>query len=189
MTINEIILKRFSTVLFSDKPVEREKLITLFEVARWAPSSYNEQPWRFIYGIKRDHDVFIKFLECLSEANKEWASNAPVLCLSLAKKNYSRNNLSNRFALYETGMAVGNMLLQAIDLGLNIHQMAGYNVEQAIKNLEIPDDFSPIAMMAIGYKAESGNFPDELIRKEKRSRERKELSDLVSYSRYSNFKI
>jgi nitroreductase len=121
MTNNTIlpeILKRKSIMSFSDKPVEPEKLKLLFEAARWAPSSSNVQPWRFIYASKEDSENYNKIFDLLFEGNKVWAGSAPVLAISIAEVVMEYKERPNRFAFHDLGMAVGNLLIQATSMGI-----------------------------------------------------------------------
>ena len=177
--LNSIIKERYSTVIFSTKPIENKKLESLFEAARWAPSSYNEQPWRFILGVKNKDENYQKLLDSLVEANQYWAKYAPVLVLSLTKKNSTVKNTPNRFAQYDTGMAVGNLLAQATYLDLSVHQMGGYSIDKVRNYFNIDDEFEPLALMAIGYKGDIKLFPDDLIEREQRKRFRKSLGEFM----------
>ncbi len=178
--INELILKRRSPVLFSDRPVENEKLELLFEAARWAPSSHNQQPWRFMFAKRKDKDDFNRLFDCLSPGNKLWAGTVPVLILSIAETISSYNKKMNKYAFHDVGLAVSNLIIQATFMGLFVHQMGGYDNEKARNTLKIPDDYDPVAMIAVGYLAESyEGFPQELIKREKATRLRKPLNEIV----------
>jgi nitroreductase len=176
--LHSLITERYSPVIFSTKQVEEEKLRLLFDAARWAPSSYNEQPWRFIVGVKDQGENYENILDSLVEANQYWAKYAPVLALSFAKKNSTVKDKPNRFAQYDTGMAVGNLLAQATSMGLYVHQMGGYSREKVIKAFNIEDEFEPMAAMAIGYKGDIELFPDDLKERELKKRVRKPLDDI-----------
>ena len=152
--INELLQKRFSPRAFEDRSVSRETVRTLLEAARWAPSSFNEQPWRFLVATRDDPTDFAKLLECLVPGNQEWAKDAPVLMLSVAKVTFSRNDKPNRHAYHDVGLAVSQLIVQATALGLRAHQMAGYDVEKARENYVIPEGFDPVAVLAIGYSGE-----------------------------------
>ena len=180
MNILDSVKYRYSTVLFSSKPVDNEKLELLFEAARWAPSAYNEQPWRFIIGIKEKNENYDKLLKCLVDGNKYWAKNAPVLVLIIAKTLLDRNQKINSTSFYDTGMAVGNLLNQATSLNLIGHQMGGFNKDMAKQELQIPAFFEPISIMAIGYKGNTEDFPDDLQFREKKTRTRKSLDELFN---------
>ncbi len=177
--IHQLIQDRFSTVIFSSKHVEDNKLELLFEAARWAPSSFNEQPWRFIVGIKGKDENYEKLYNSLMEANRNWAKYAPILVLSIALKDSPVTGKPNRFAQYDTGMAVGNLLAQATSLNLFVHQMGGYNVSKAREFFQIDDKYELMAIMAIGYKGEIELFPDEIQEREQKNRFRKPLNEIL----------
>jgi nitroreductase len=177
--IHQIIRERYSTVVFSSKHIEEAKLTMLLEAARWAPSAFNEQPWRFIVGVKGMDDNYQKILDCLVEANQYWAKYAPVLIISVAHKYSSVTGKSNRFAHYDTGMAVGNLLAQATSLGLYVHQMGGYNTSKAKELFEIENDYELMAAMAIGYKGEIDLFPDDLKERESKKRYRRSIDEIL----------
>jgi len=182
--IYKLIEKRYSPVTFSSQNVEEEKLFQLFEAARWAPSSFNDQPWNFIYGLKGKDEIYDKLFDCLLEPNQMWAKYAPVLMLSVANMISPTTQKENPYAFHDTGMAVGNLLMQATSMGLYAHQMGGYSKEQAIESLKIPKTHSPVAMIAIGYKGNSEDFPEELQQKGNKERTRKLLKDFVFNSEF-----
>jgi nitroreductase len=177
--IHELIKERYSTVVFSSKHVEDNKLKLLFEAARWAPSAFNEQPWRFILGIKGKDDNYEMIYNCLMEANRNWAKYAPVLVLSMSLKNSTVTGKPNRFAQYDTGMAVGNLLAQATSLDLFVHQMGGYNVNKARELFNLGDEYELMASMAIGYKGDVNLFPGDLKERESKKRYRKPLDEIL----------
>ncbi len=177
--IQESITSRFSPLAFSEKPVEPEKIIAMFEAARWAPSSFNEQPWRFIYAVRENHSIFESLLDCLVEGNRIWARNAPMLVLSVAKINFSSNNKNNKYAFHDVGLATGNLLNQATYMGLVTHPMGGFSVAKAKENLLIPEGFEPVAMIAIGYHGNVKDLPEDLRSRELSTRMRKPLQDIV----------
>lgn len=177
--INELLRKRYSPLAFDKKAVEEVKVMRLFEAARWAPSSRNEQPWRFIYATVDDSQAFQAMFDCLFDGNKIWAKNVPLLILSLSKSVSSFNGKPNPYALHDTGMAVGNMLTQATDMGLFVHQMGGYDKEMARKRLDIPAEYEPVAMIAVGYKGNADDLPEELHEREKAERTRMSLDEII----------
>lgn len=178
--INKLIKDRRSPVIFSGRPVEKEKLESMFEAARWAPSSHNQQPWRFIIAKKEDETDFNRLFDCLSPGNQLWVRTVPVLILSIAETISSYNQKVNKYAFHDVGLAVGNLLLQAAYMGLFVHQMGGYDNEKARNNLKIPHGYDPVAMIAVGYPAESyEGFPRELVEREKALRKRNPLSETV----------
>ena len=150
--IHRLMEERWSPVVYSDEPVEEEKLQILFEAARWAPSCYNEQPWSFYLGEG--------VLDCLVDANRAWAQYAPVLGISVAHLKFAKNGKPNRHAHHDVGLAMGALILQAVDLDLSVHQMAGFSVEKARELLGLDEDHDPVAAFAIGYRADPKSLPD-----------------------------
>jgi nitroreductase len=177
--ILDLFKRRWSPRAFSDQPVEAEKLRMLFEAARWAPSSNNEQPWRFIVANKDSETEWNRLLACLVEGNRKWAYRAPVLILSVASLNFDDDSKPNRHAFHDTGMAVENLVLQATALGLSAHQMAGFDVEKARVDLKIPSGNEPVAMIAVGYPGDPAQLSDRLRAREAQPRVRKPLTEFV----------
>lgn len=174
-----LIKKRKSIVSFSEELLSDDAIKLLFEAARWAPSSRNQQPWRFIYSQKNSKEEYSRLYKLLEPGNQVWAHSAPLLVLSISELISDYKNRPNRFAFHDLGMAVGNLLLQATSMGIYVHQMGGYNVEKAREELNIPERFEPAAMMAIGYPGEIDNLPVELKRRELAKRTRKEEEEFV----------
>jgi nitroreductase len=170
--ILEVIQQRRSRRAYGDKMVEPEKIRSLFEAARWAPSSLNEQPWFYIYATTDQEPLWKNIFETLKEGNKVWAQHAPLLILSLARKNFIRFDSPNPSAKYDLGAANAFLSLQAAHLGLNVHQMAGFDAKTAIKNLGIPDIYEPVIVMAIGYPGDVETLPENLKAREFAPRER-----------------
>ncbi len=164
-SIDTLIEQRYSPNHFAEKPVSQDHLHQLFEAARHAPSSYNEQPWRFIYATHDQPEAYRQLLYCINESNRTWAQQAPILMLSVAKKHFSKNEKPNRHAWHDTGTAVGFLLLKATELDLYSHQMAGFFPDKAREVLDIPDEYDPVAMIAIGYlgKEERPNKPRKAV--------------------------
>lgn len=178
-TLNPLIEKRRSTVSFSNKPVEGQKIHLLFEAARWAPSSYNEQPWRFIYGVKDNENSYQKLFDCLMEGNREWVKNAPMIVLSVAKKDFTLNGNPNFYARHDVGMATENLMIQAVQMGLMVHPMGGFDKKKAITDLSIPEGFEPVAMIAVGYPGEVNDLTEDLRKREQGKRVRKAQDEFV----------
>lgn len=176
--ILDLLRRRWSPRAFDDRPVESEKLRSLFEAARWAPSSNNGQPWRFLVATNENKTEYDRLFNCLVEANQKWAYRAPVLLLSVAKLQFEDGS-QNRHALHDTGMAAENLVIQATALGLVTHQMAGFHIDQARANCLIPDGYEPVAMMAVGYPGDPGLLSDRLQARETQPRVRKPLSEFV----------
>ena len=178
MKPHKLIYNRWSPVAFDPKPVEHEKILALFEAARWAPSSRNAQPWRFIYGTSGLPAYDVLF-DLLNEGNKIWARTAPLLVLGLSEVISAYKDRPNRFAFYDTGMAVTNLLIQATNMDLFVHQMGGYDMEKARQVLGFPSRFEPASMMAIGYKGDPAQLPEDVVSRELQKRERKDLKEIL----------
>lgn len=153
--IHELIARRWSPRAFDGaRPVERNKLLACLEAARWAPSCFGDEPWRFIVCDKtEDATGWQKLFDCLTPKNRMWAGQAPVLLLSCAGYNFRTNGNPNRWAQYDTGAAAVSLCLQATALGLASHQMGGFDADKARTSFNIPDDYQPMAAMALGYQA------------------------------------
>jgi len=177
--IHDLLRRRWSPRAFSERPVERDKLQSLFEAARWAPSSNNEQPWSFVMATKDDEAGYRRLFHCLKEGNKKWAVTAPVLALSVARLAFEDDGTPNRHAFHDTGMAVFSLVVQATALGLFVHQMAGYDVEKARKDLRIPKGHDPVAMLAIGYPGDPDQLPEPYRTREFHQRERKSIREFI----------
>jgi nitroreductase len=176
--IHDLLMRRWSPRAFAERPVEPDTLRSLFEASRWAPSSNNEQPWRFLVASKESKADWDRLFACLVEGNQKWAHRAPVLMLSVARLKFGDGS-PNRHAFYDTGMAVENLVIQATALGLFIHQMAGFRVDQARVECKIPDGYEPVAMIAVGYPGDPATLPDYLRERELKPRERNSISEFV----------
>jgi nitroreductase len=174
-----IFHSRWSPRSFSDREVSPSDLARVFEAARWAASSYNEQPWRFLVGT-RNSTAYKKILDSLVPQNQAWAGRAPVLILGAARTKFSHNDSPNRVALYDLGAAASYLTLQAAALGLATHQMAGFDTEAARKAFEIPGDYILGAVIALGYQGEPAALSnDQMLAQETAPRTRKPLKDFV----------
>jgi nitroreductase len=174
----EPILNRWSPRAYADREVPMEDLKKGFEAARWAASSSNEQPWRFLVG-RRGDETFKKILDALVPGNQVWAKNAPVLILSVARKHFAHNGHVNRHSWHDTGAAMANFSVQITALGLHGHSMAGFDHNKAQAAFEIPDDFETVAVTAVGYLGDPDTLPEELRKREEQPRQRKDLKEFV----------
>jgi nitroreductase len=174
----EDILKRWSPRAYSDKPVTPQSLKEVFEAARWAASSYNEQPWRFLVGHRGD-ETYRKIFDALVEFNQSWAKSAPVLILSAGKKTFTSNGSPNHYQLHDVGAATAYIALQATALGFHAHSMGGFDRAKARKNFDIPEDFEIGAVTALGYLGDPDTLPDQMKQQELATRQRKPLSETV----------
>ncbi len=174
-----IFHERWSPRSFADREVNPETLAKIFEAARWAASSFNEQPWRFIVGVSGS-ETHRKIFESLGEFNQKWARTAPVLILDVALTKFSHNGTPNRVAFYDLGAAASYMTLEAASLGLATHQMAGFDPDKARELLGIPDEYVIGAVIALGYQDEPEKLGDAgLIEREVAPRTRKPLKEIV----------
>ncbi|MFO0820886.1 MAG: nitroreductase family protein [Pirellulales bacterium] len=175
----DAIADRWSPYLFEPRAVESEKLASCLEAARWAASSYNEQPWFFLVASREKSEDFAKLLDCLLEANQAWAKNAGVLLLTVVSRSFRRNGTPNRMAEHDLGLAVGNLSIQATALGLVVHPMAGINPSKARQLLAIPDGHDPITALALGYQGHAATGAGGLADRDLSPRTRKPLSEFV----------
>ncbi len=183
--IHDLLRRRWSPRAYSERMVEQDTLQSLFEAARWAPSSNNEQPWHFIVGTKDDPAAYDRLFACLKEGNKKWAFRAPVLLLSVARLNFEDEGTPNRHAWHDTGMAALSLCLQATAMGLIAHQMAGFDIEKARTDLEIPTGHEPVAMIAVGYPGDAVILDERLRQRELAPRERKSAREIVAVGRWN----
>ncbi len=183
--VHELIAQRWSPYSFSDRSVSPKALLSLFEAARWAASSFNEQPWRFIVATKETPEDYDKLLSCLSEANQAWAKAAPVLAIGVVSLRFSRNNKPNRVAHHDLGLATANLIFEATSRDLHVHPMAGFDPEKAKELFEIPEGFEPWTALAIGYASNAEGAPETYRERDQKPRTRKPISDLVFGGRWS----
>lgn len=175
--IHDLLARRWSPRAFDGRPVEVDALRTLLEAARWAPSSNNEQPWRFIVATKGHETGWNRLFDCLAEGNQKWTVLAPVLMLSVASMHFEDDGKPNRHAFHDTGLATENLVLQATASGLVAHQMAGFDVEKARVDLRIPAGYEPVAMIAVGYPGNPDILPERLRERELRPRSRRPIGE------------
>lgn len=179
--ILDLLARRWSPRAFAATPVSEDDLKSLFEAARWAPSCYNDQPWRFIV-TRQGSPGFQKLVEAMGDFNKEWASKAPVLALATATTHFQFNGNPNRFADYDVGQAIGHLSVQATHKGLVVHQMAGYSKEAAEASFGLQaKKLNPLALIAIGYAGEAEDLSEALHAKEIQPRSRLALEAVVSF--------
>lgn len=177
--VHELLKNRWSPRAFSEKPVEPQVLRSVFEAARWAPSSNNEQPWAYLVATKDDAENFAKMLGVLVEFNANWAKHAPVLSLSVAHLKTNRDGKPNRVALHDVGSATAQLTFEANARGLLVHQMAGFDAEKARQTFAIPPDWEPVAAIAIGYPGSPESLPEKLREREMAPRMRKPVGEFV----------
>jgi nitroreductase len=177
--ILEVLAERWSPYGFEDRSVSDADLRSLFEAARWAASSYNEQPWNYLVAAKENAAEFERVLSCLVEANQAWARRAPVLVLAVVSLQFAKNKQDNRAAVHDLGLAAGNLVVEATARGLSVHHMIGILPDKAREVYNIPEHFEAWTAIAIGYKADPAKLPDALKERDLAPRQRKRLSKFV----------
>lgn len=178
--IHPLLGERWSPYAFDPRPVEPEKLRSCLEAARWAPSSFNEQPWSFLLATREDEPEFRKMLGCLVEANQEWAQDAGALLITVVKRQFARNQKRNRVAEHDLGLAAGNLCVQATALGLSVHQMQGIELDKAREAYHVPEGHDPWTAIAIGYASDPERARTEkLAERDREPRDRRPLHELV----------
>lgn len=177
--IHDVLAQRWSPRAFRDQAVPTETLLSLLEAARWAPSSRNEQPWRFIVATKDDPEMYGRLFDALMEGNQRWAKDAPVLMLGVAALNWSHNDKPNKYARYDLGQAIAHLTVEATAQGLHVHQMGGFSSERARDHFDIPEGYEPVVALAIGYAGVASDLPDDLEERERQQRVRKPLEELI----------
>ena len=177
--IHELLAKRWSPYAFSDRAVSDTDLRSLFEAARWAASSYNEQPWRYVVATKADRAEFDRLLSCLVEGNQVWAKAAPVLALGCTSLNFERNGKPNAAAIHDLGLASASLTLEATARGLLVHQMIGILPDRARELYRIPEGVQPLTGLAIGYLGDVDALPESLKPRDLAPRQRKPLGEFV----------
>jgi nitroreductase len=176
--VEDLILRRWSPRAFSDKEVSAANLKAVFDAARWAASSNNEQPWRFLVGRKGD-PVYQKIFNSLVEFNQKWAAQAPVLIVSVAKKTFAKNGSPNAYNLHDTGAATATLALQATASGMHAHHMAGFDRDQIRASFAIPTDYEVGSATALGYLGDPDTLSGTMRQNELAPRERKPLNEIV----------
>jgi nitroreductase len=177
--VHELIRRRWSPRAFSELPVEPDKLLSVFEAARWAASASNEQPWAFLVAAQEDAKNYEDMLGVLVDFNRGWANKAPVLILTLAHTRFEKDGKPNRHAFYDLGQAAANLSIQATALGLTTHQMAGFNAEAARERFAVPEGWEPVSVIALGYAGDPDSLTEKLRQREIAPRQRKPLETFV----------
>lgn len=178
--IAPVIAERWSGRAYdASKPVSREQTITLLEAARWAPSCFGDQPWRFMVWDKQvDAANWQRAFDCLVPGNQAWVQNAPLLFLITADTLFNHNGKPNRWGQYDTGAAAENLCLQASTMGLMAHQMGGFDADKARAAFAIPEQYMLMAMMSVGYPADISTLSGEVLERETAARTRRPLGEL-----------
>jgi nitroreductase len=173
------IAQRWSPRAFADRDIPEATLQTLLEAARWAPSCFNEQPWRFMLARRSQPEAHAQLAGVLVEQNRLWAKAAPILLMSVARTTFAMNGRTNPHAWHDVGLAVSQLIIQATAMDICAHQMAGFDRDAARAAFQIPGDFEPVAIIALGYRGDPGLLSAALAEREKAPRKRRPLSETV----------
>jgi nitroreductase len=182
--INSIFVNRWSPRSMTGEEINDNDLMSLFEAARWAPSSFNNQPWRFIYS-KRTGSEWSKFLDLLNEGNRIWAKEAGVLVVIISRKNFEYNEKPSITHQFDAGAAWENLALEASIRGIVAHGMQGFDNQKTRENSNIPDNFDVMAMIAIGKRGPIEKLPPKLQQVE-HPNDRKSLKEIIMEGRFKN---
>lgn len=178
--IDATIAKRWSGRAYdANRSISQAQVLALLEAARWAPSCFGDQPWRFLIWNKADDAVgWQQAFDCIVPGNQSWVKDAPLLILVAANRHFSHNGQENRWAEYDTGAAALNLSLQASAMGLMAHQMGGFDANKTRETFAIPDAFSLMAMLSVGYPADISTLSGEVLAREQQERKRRPLGEL-----------
>ncbi|MCC6575743.1 MAG: nitroreductase family protein [Flavobacteriales bacterium] len=177
------IAGRYSPRAYSDRPVTDEELTLVLEAARWAPSSMNEQPWRFLV-TRRDGEGHAALLDGLDHSNRIWAEKAPVLMLALVHRILHRLNAENHHARHDLGLAVGQLGVQATSMGMGMHQLGGFSPAKVRAAFAIPEVYDLVTVIVLGWPGDAAGLPQHLQERERTRSARKPLAELVHYGRF-----
>lgn len=177
--IEGLLARRWSPCAFAERDVAADDLAGILEAARWAPSAYNEQPWRYLLARRSDPEAFAKLLSCLVEGNQVWAKHAPVLLIGIAITTFARNGKPNRAAAHDLGLAAGNICVEATARGLFVHQMIGIVPERVRELYGLPEEAEPLTAIAIGHLGEGSDLPPPLQQRDRSPRARRPVTEFV----------
>jgi nitroreductase len=183
LDLHEVLNNRFSPRSFSPREISGRELELVLEAARWAPSSMNEQPWRFVV-TRRGGEGHVRLLETLNPSNQVWADKAPVLILSMVNRTLSRNGQVNHHARHDLGLATAHFTAQATALGMGVHILGGFNAEAARSTFQIPEELDIVSVLVLGFPGDPEQLPENLRERESRRSVRHPLSELVRYGAY-----
>ncbi|HEY2772819.1 MAG TPA: nitroreductase family protein [Candidatus Binatia bacterium] len=179
VTIQPLLAERWSPYAYSDRDVSEEDLRAIFEAARWAPSSYNEQPWRYIVARRSDGSAHSAMVGCLVEGNQVWAKHAPVLAIGVVMTAFRRNAKPNKAAQHDLGLASGNICVEATARGLFVHQMIGIVPERVREIYKVPEGAEPLTGLAIGYPGDGTGLDEQIVARDRGARTRMPAAEIV----------
>jgi len=177
--IHEFIRDRWSPRSYKKETIVKNDLLSMFEAARWAPSSINEQPWSFIVATQEEKDIFSKIVACLTGNNPRWAVNASALVIILAKNNFDKTGTPNRHSFFDAGLAISQFIFEATSRGYHSHIMGGIDIQKTVENFSIPDSHSVIAILSVGKIDSPDSLPEDLKARELTERTRKPLDQIL----------
>lgn len=177
--VHDLIRDRWSPYAFDPRPLPAGTLRSLFEAARWAASSFNEQPWRYLVAERTDEAEFARLMSCLMEGNQEWARNASALVITVARQTFTRNDAPNAMARHDVGQASALLTVEATHRGLVVHQMGGIFPDRARELYGIPEGYEAVTALAIGYEGEPGMVSEELQARQSGPRTRRPHAEFV----------
>lgn len=177
--IHDLIAQRWSPYAFAPRPIPEEDLEMCLEAARWAPSSYNDQPWSFLLARRQDEEAFERLLGCLNPGNQAWARDAGALLLTVVRRAFHHNGKPNKACEHDIGLAAATLSVQATALGLHVHQMIGIDPDKARETYGVPEGHDVLTAIAIGYADTSRDRQDELAGRDAKSRSRRPLAETV----------
>ena len=182
--INEAMKRRWSPRAFDPRPMPRADILTLLEAARWAASSFNQQPWHFLVATRDQEERFAQLLDCLVPGNQVWARNASLLILTVTKRTFDHNNSPNSCCVHDIGLAACQLVLQATELGYTTHQMAGIEADKIREVYGVPEGYDPVTGIAVGYPGDPDTLPDDLREMELGARTRRPFDEYIFADRW-----
>ena len=177
--IHDMMVRRWSPRAFDPRPLPREQVLTLLEAARWAASSFNQQPWHFLVAARQDEERFAALLDCLVPGNQVWAHNASLLIVTVTKRTFDHNDKPNSCCVHDIGLAACQLVLQATEMGLATHQMAGIEPDKVRARYGVPEGYDPVTAIAVGYPGDPDSLPDDLREMELEARTRRPFAEWV----------
>ena len=184
--IHDMMVRRWSPRAFAPRPLPREQVLTLLEAARWAASSFNQQPWHFLVATREDEERFAALLDCLVPGNRVWACNASLLIVTVTKQTFDHNDKPNSCCVHDIGLAACQLVLQATEMGLATHQMAGIEPDKIRARYGVPEGYDPVTAIAVGYSGDPDSLPDDLREMELEARARRPFAEWVFADGWGN---
>lgn len=184
--IHDMMVRRWSPRAFAPRPLPREQVLTLLEAARWAASSFNQQPWHFLVATREDEERFAALLDCLVPGNQVWARNASMLIVTVTKQTFDHNDKPNSCCVHDIGLAACQLVLQATEMGLATHQMAGIEPDKIRARYGVPEGYDPVTAIAVGYSGDPDSLPDDLREMELEARARRPFAEWVFADGWGN---